>query len=448
MKPSPEAQSVHLPKTVYKAPNVPFASEGDPDMGLRYLIYGDYIGSGFPARFYEQSMKSYRDTVLQRDGNNAKIPYTNNYFATANGVDVVSGNCFTCHGGPYTDGHFLGLGNSFADFSKSRKSTLRFAKSLSKVLLKKKSPERAAFNDAYRYYWEIAPHIVPANRGVNPAFRLEEACVSVRNPEDLTYSETPQFSMSRFNVASDIPPLWNVKKKRALYYNGMGRGALTKLLMQAIVLGVEDSTAAREVEQKFEDVAAWVLSLEPPQYPFEIDSSLLAEGLAVFEEHCQKCHGTYGAFPQYPNKIIPMDRIGTDSLYARYFLTESHLTDWYNASWFGQASPQSELRPSYGYVAPPLDGIWATAPFLHNGSVPDLQSLLNSPERPTYWLRDFDGKAYDPVRVGWAYEVKKSGGKHDTYDTTQPGYGNQGHTFGDKLTEAERKAVIEYLKTL
>jgi hypothetical protein len=54
-----------------------------------------------------------------------------------------------------------------------------------------------------------------------------------------------------------------------------------------------------------------------------------------------------------------------------------------------------------GYIAPPLDGIWATAPYLHNGSVPDLATLLKSSSRPTYWLRSFDDGDYDLTNVGW-----------------------------------------------
>jgi hypothetical protein len=105
------------------------------------------------------------------------------------------------------------------------------------------------------------------------------------------------------------------------------------------------------------------------------------------------------------------------------------------------------LEPFNGYIAPPLDGIWITAPFLHNGSVPTLEALLNSALRPTYWSRDFDNPETDYEKVGWKYK------KHDlaekgVYNTLLPGYGNYGHYFGDKLTGPERKALLEYLKTL
>ncbi len=116
------------------------------------------------------------------------------------------------------------------------------------------------------------------------------------------------------------------------------------------------------------------------------------------------------------------------------------------------------LRVTEGYQAPPLDGVWATAPYLHNGSVPTLYDMLNSKSRPKIFTRSFKTgvEDYDQIKVGWKVrELGKPAPANATpyerrrvYDTAQPGRGNQGHTFGDRLTEEERRAVIEYLKTL
>jgi len=89
-----------------------------------------------------------------------------------------------------------------------------------------------------------------------------------------------------------------------------------------------------------------------------------------------------------------------------------------------------------------------TAPFLHNGSIPTLEALLNSTKRPTYWERDFENPIYDFENVGWRYKTHLKPGGKTVYNTDLPGYGNYGHFFGDKLNDVERKAVIEYLKTL
>jgi hypothetical protein len=80
--------------------------------------------------------------------------------------------------------------------------------------------------------------------------------------------------------------------------------------------------------------------------------------------------------------------------------------------------------------------------------VPTLEALLNSKERPRYWQRDFKQPAYDYEKIGWKYEVKDAGNSRQIYNTDKPGYRNIGHTFGDRLNKEDRKAVIEYLKTL
>jgi hypothetical protein len=112
--------------------------------------------------------------------------------------------------------------------------------------------------------------------------------------------------------------------------------------------------------------------------------------------------------------------------------------------------------PFPGYVPPPLDGIWATAPYLHNGSVPNVELVLNSKARPKYWKRmDLDDANFDENSLGWPFEeVSYSQAeapaeeRNRIYDTTYFSQTNGGHVFGDHLSHAERRAVIEYLKTL
>ncbi|MEE9374107.1 MAG: hypothetical protein V3V00_13730, partial [Saprospiraceae bacterium] len=93
-------------------------------------------------------------------------------------------------------------------------------------------------------------------------------------------------------------------------------------------------------------------------------------------------------------------------------------------------------------------GVWATAPYLHNGSVPTIKLLLDSPSRPKFWKKSNGSKGYDYEFLGWKYEENDHKENKNTYDTTLEGYGNQGHYFGDKLSVGERMAIIEYLKTL
>jgi len=109
------------------------------------------------------------------------------------------------------------------------------------------------------------------------------------------------------------------------------------------------------------------------------------------------------------------------------------------------------LRAPGAYKARPLDGIWATAPFLHNGSVPTLYDLLSpAQERPkTFYLGSLD---FDPVKVGYRSDKQPALFK---LDTSIQGNSNAGHEFADEkrkgvigrgLSEAERYALIEFLK--
>ncbi|MCB9285435.1 MAG: c-type cytochrome [Lewinellaceae bacterium] len=423
-------------------PASPQNRSGDAQAGLNYLIYGDYIGTGVPFSILEKKLTR-KDTVLNRSGKNSILTYNYNAFAASNGVDVVAGNCFTCHASVLNNEVVLGLGNAESDFQKSIKFQAGMTNLVVKTKFGKKSKEYEAFEEFGHLYKAIAPWIKTPNPGVNPAFRLEEACANYRDPVDLSYRKDPNFETIRYTLAADVPPLWNIDKKNALYYNGMGRGDFAKLLMQASVLGIPDSTQARKVHRHFVDVVAWASQLQPPPYPGAVDEALAAEGRKVFDDRCSRCHGTYGEQESYPNKLVALDLVKTDPYYARYFTTTAGLAGWYNQSWFANSAPASRLEPQDGYVAPPLDGIWATAPYLHNGSVPTLEALLNSPQRPALWKRTNE---YDYENVGWKYETP--GKAKDGYDTRLPGYGNMGHYFGDKLSPEERKAVIEYLKTL
>ncbi|PHN08371.1 c-type cytochrome [Flavilitoribacter nigricans] len=422
----------------------PQQTDGDAQAGLDYLIYGDYLGSGVPYELYEKRASNKPDTVFRREGDNARVNYAFTAFTAQNGARVVNGNCFTCHAGEIDGELIVGLGNSFSDYRRNMTTAAKMVNFGMKLKYKKDDEEMVAFGDFGKYFRAMAPRVQTNQPGVNPAARLAEACMMHRDPKDLTYRDEPQYEVGEYNIASDVPPLWNVAKKNALYYNAVGRGDFTKLLFQASVLGIPDSAAARSAVSNFKDVYAWLCSLEPPAYPRSVNQDLAAKGKLLFEDRCSKCHGTYGENETYPNKVIALDIIDTDPLYAAYGY-ESGIIDWYNDSWFSNSYPRSYFEPEMGYIAPPLDGIWATAPYLHNGSVPTLDDLLNSKQRPAYWAKQ---RKYDYEKVGWSYAVAEDGKGDWTYDTTLPAYSNKGHDFGDKLDNDERKAVVEYLKTL
>lgn len=100
--------------------------------------------------------------------------------------------------------------------------------------------------------------------------------------------------------------------------------------------------------------------------------------------------------------------------------------------------------PGLAYKARPMDGIWATAPYLHNGSVPTLRDLFTAEgARPkTFYV---GSRAFDPVNVGFA--TTQAPGTF-LFDTTVAGNSNQGHTWGTSLAASDVEALIEYLKSL
>jgi len=104
--------------------------------------------------------------------------------------------------------------------------------------------------------------------------------------------------------------------------------------------------------------------------------------------------------------------------------------------------------PSYPYESRVLRGIWAAAPYLHNGSVQSLAELLTPSEKR---LAEFKvGPAYDPDKVGLAVEQTKFNFTLKTTDCSDRNSGNSrcGHDYGTGFTDIEKKALLEYLKNL
>ncbi len=347
---------------------------------------------------------------------------------TRTGIQV---DCMACHGGSIGGQSYVGLPNTQVDYDLLFKDLFRA--------------------DGRRV--PLVPFVISTARGTTNAGMMSVVLLSVRNP-DLSMRRFPLLLGANLPEL-DAPAWWGLKHKKTMYQDGRTPAASVRANMQ-FLLGEKTLEQFKALEPTFRDIQAYLLSLEPPKYPFPIDASRADRGKTVFETSCARCHGTYGEERSYPSKIVPLDAIGTDP--ARSLGISDRSVEHYNATWFGEQHPVSTERR--GYQAPPLDGVWATAPYLHNGSVPTLDALLKSSTRPARFMRpESTGfEQYDRERVGWKFQVvsdadlegrKRSRREaHFIYDTSRYGLGNQGHTFGDKLTDDERKDVIEYLKTL
>ncbi|MEZ4235007.1 MAG: c-type cytochrome [Myxococcota bacterium] len=431
-------------------PTVTTPPLGDPDAGWDALRYGDFVGSGVPADVWFDLVGESPSNLLERDGRSAGLPSSFNLFEAPSGAEVVGGiTCFGCHAG-WIDGTFVpGLGNPRADFvGADDASMFELLGTIVEARYGDDSPEALAYDQFSRGFSAVSAASTGPFVGANPAFSLERAAAAHRDPATLAWEDAPRYDVPAEPLWCDTPPLWNADRKQHLYWTGFGTGRIDRMLMQISVVAVADADQAEEILQQFPDIRAWMAALQPPPFPEPVDPALADAGAQVFATACASCHGTYGEGGTYPERFVPLDEIGTDPVYALGFV-DSDFVDWAASSWYGEgAPPPGDVA---GYVAPPLDGIWATAPYLHNGSVPDLASLLDPSQRPDRWRRDPDDSTLDHVRLGWPYTVPEPGSATDdayVYDTSVSGAGNGGHGYGAALTEDERAQVLAYLATL
>ena len=263
----------------------------------------------------------------------------------------------------------------------------------------------------------------------------------------------PRFDLPHHDM--DAPAWWHYRSRRGLYADGFAAKG-HRMLMQFLLVKENGPERFREWEDDFREIEAWIESLEPPAWTGVIDHALADRGGEVFRRNCAECHGNYGPNREYPDRIVPIDVIGTDR--ARLDALSAGERRDLNASWFGHfgadAERLAERFEPVGYVAPPLDGVWATAPYFHNGSVPTLWHVLHPEERPVVWRRSPTG--YDESRVGLDVESASDlppgrltpADRRTWFDTRRPGKSAAGHDFVDALDEREKKSVLEYLKTL
>lgn len=349
----------------------------------------------------------------------------------------LSTDCLLCHGGSIFGKSYVGLGNSTLEIQ-------AFFDDLSVA-------------DGIRVRTPFAFGNV---RGTSEAGAMAVFLLGYREP-DLSLRPKPLHFGLRDDLCEDPPAWWLLKKKKTMYHTGGADARSVRSIMQFMMSPLNTKEVFHREEATFRDIQAYLLSLEPPKYPYSIDQSLAHQGEQLFTQHCAKCHGTYGPQATYPNRVIPLKEIGTDP--NRFHGITEEFGRYFNTTWFTQEKAgwfvdEYKAKTSAGYQAPPLDGIWATAPYFHNGSVPTVYGVLNSKARPKIFTRSFrtNEEDYDPSKLGWKVTPLPASPdpslppieQRKVYDTTQSGRGNGGHTFGDALKEDERMAIIEYLKTL
>ncbi len=344
-------------------------------------------------------------------------------------------NCFSCHGGAVNGKMIEGLPNAQIAletlYSDMRQTKRRRGETLSQM--------------------DLGSMAVPmgTSNGTSNAVVFGIALMSFRD-KDLNL-KLPFRMLPIIHHDMDAPAWWNVSKRDRLYIDGFvqkNHRALIPFVMDQMNSG----ETMRGWEDEFKHVFAYIESLEPPVYPNAINDQLSHEGAEVFAHHCAACHGTYGQEPTYPSRLVPIKKIGTDPV--RLTALTEYDRRVYRDSWFASYGADATVLTPQGYLAPPLDGIWASAPYFHNGSVPTIEGVLDSKSRPVVWKRI--ATSHDVHRVGLSVDkfesipgnVKRPDEKREYFDSTIPGKSNTGHTFGDELSKAQRAALLEYLKTL
>jgi hypothetical protein len=260
------------------------------------------------------------------------------------------------------------------------------------------------------------------------------------------------------------PPLWHTAAKMPIgrwYTDGSFHGPFP-LMASSMELEKDrpfDALVQDVIPTIKGEFASVIRHLRPPRYPYAIDRTMAARGRELFYSPtvgCTKCHGTYDGHGNVQWPGVHLD-VGTDR--SRLEVVSDGFIRAFNQS---PLAAEGALVRSEGYAATPLTGVWANFPYLHNGSVPTLHHLLGPvSDRPKIFhvmaARTFD-RAHvgqllyvDPTNATLSESelVRRFGNNRNWFNAARPGSSNTGHDVWSRIgTDANRRAIIEYLKTL
>jgi len=208
---------------------------------------------------------------------------------------------------------------------------------------------------------------------------------------------------------------------------------------------------------KIREVFRSTARVRQPPFPGPVDQAKADRGEQLFAAKCQGCHGKYdrstnpAKLVEYPNHLSTQATMGTDP--RRWEAAAGIVLEAFARSEFGE---YVEAKTSGGYVGPILTSTWASAPYLHNGSIPTLWHFFHPEARPARFL--VGGHKLDYAKMGLALDpadpTRYPAGYEPTsrpvvYDTAQSGHDSHGHEKQlAGLTEEEKDALMEYLKLL
>jgi hypothetical protein len=253
---------------------------------------------------------------------------------------------------------------------------------------------------------------------------------------------------------ADMPSVWNQKARGANFarhWDGLNSDLKEVIINSAIGDGATlkwidndlkkwDGTG--EGRSHYRRIYDWLMEAPVPKYPLPVDQALAAKGKPVYDQECAQCHAFGGA---RTGKIIPAAEVGTDT--NRLAMWTQQAADAYTNLAAAYPWKLVHFEKNNGWESVALDGIWLRGPYLHNGSVPTLEDLLKPvDQRPKKFYRGYNVLDHDHVGfVSYGPEAEKFG---DLYDISLRGNSNIGHLWGVNLPEDQKKAIVEYMKTL
>ena len=282
----------------------------------------------------------------------------------------------------------------------------------------------------------------------------------------------PPKALLNFNMAKaddkemhgnvDFPSVWWQQPRKGMQLHWDGNNCSVDERNLSAAFGTGAYPANLDTERVLR-MAHYLETAKPPDFPrAAINEVLAARGEPIYNRLCAGCHGTRrppfrtAAFARV-GTVVPIDEIKTDryrldSYTWQLAVNQSTLYAGYEKAWgFDKDYPHrfNHFRKTNGYASMPLDGIWLRAPYLHNGSVPNLWELLKPAGQrvKSFYLAN---DVYDLQNVGFvSTDAEEEGRALPVFDTNVKGNGNGGHEgdpYGTTLSDADKWALIEYLK--
>ena len=271
----------------------------------------------------------------------------------------------------------------------------------------------------------------------------------------------------------DFPSIWlqGQRKEKNIHAHWDGNNSMMEERNKSAAFGTGTFPPTIDLKQ-IARIEQWLLSKEPPKYPFSINAQLSVQGEKLYAQYCASCHGRNGRdfTGEYVGDVVPIDKIGTDRHRLDSYTEE--LAAAQNTLYAGYPWRFSHFRKTFGYANLPLDGVWLRAPYLHNGSVPTLRDLLNpTAERPPVFYRGYD--VFDQTKIGFVSDanrftndckskddsenpkiyfkfdtqMKPNGSTPRERNEGNSNAGHEGREYGTMLSAQEKDAIVEYLKT-